>query len=74
MHKPKRGGERLSRSLKPKLGDIKVVVVEFTRCYWTIKDHNVYGKLEDDIVMDVFNVYSQKLGKSFVFKHCYVLL
>lgn len=56
------------------MGGILVFVAKFNRCYRTIKDHDEYGKLEDDVVMDVLNLYNQKLGKSFVFKQWYVLL
>jgi hypothetical protein len=73
-HKPDGGVDRPARSLETKWCDIKVVVAKFTGCYWTIKDVDESGKIEDIIVLDAMNLYKQKCGKAYVFKHCWLLL
>ena len=60
--------------METKWSDIKTVVAKFTCCYWSIKDLDESGKTEDDVVLDAMNLYKQKCGKTFVFKHCWLLL
>jgi hypothetical protein len=73
-HNPKGGVDRPTMSLETKWCDIKVVVAKFTECYWTIEEFDESGKTEYDIVLDAMNLYKQKCGKAFVFKHCWLLL
>ena len=49
-------------------------MAKFTGCYESMKDLDESGKTEDDVVLDAMNLYKQKCGKAFVFKHCWFLL
>ena len=49
-------------------------MAKFSGCYWTIKDLDESGKTKDDIVLDAMNLYNQKCGKTFIFKHFWLLL
>ena len=49
-------------------------MAKFSGCYLSVKDMNESGKSEDDIVLDAMNLYKQKCGKTFVLKHCWLLL
>lgn len=67
-HKLEGGGEKLARSLAMKWGDIKVVVTKFTSCYKAINEQNLFGKLEDDLICDVRDLYKQIVSNGFVFQ------
>ena len=73
-HKPVGGADYPTTSLETKQDDIKVVVARFIGCCWTIKDVGESSTTEDDVVLNVMNLYKQKCGKTFVFKHCWLLL
>ena len=73
-HKPDGGADRPARSLETKWSDIKQAVAKFTGCYESMKGLDESGKSEDDVILDAMNLYKQKCGKAFVFKHCWFLL
>ena len=73
-HKPEGGADRHVRSLETKWSDIKQFVAKFSGFYLSVKNLNESGKNEDDIVLDAMNLYKQKYRKTFVLKHCWLLL
>ena len=73
-HKPEGRTYRPARFLETKWSDIKQYVAKFSGYYLSMKDLNESGKSEDDIVLDAMGLYKQKCGKTFVLKHCWLLL
>lgn len=73
-HKLGRGAKNPTRFLETKCQDVKVVLGKFNAYYDTNKDLDDSRTMKDNNVLNALELYKQKVGKNFVFKHCWVLL
>jgi hypothetical protein len=66
--------ERPARSLETKWGDIKQATNKFIGVHGSIVALNESGKTDDDRIQDAMELFRTKVGKPFLFKHCWFIL
>jgi hypothetical protein len=63
-----------ARSLETKWGDIKQATNKFIGVHGSIVALNESGKTDDDRIQDAMELFRTKVGKPFLFKHCWFIL
>jgi len=69
-HRPSGVEERPLCSLDSKWGIIKHDIAKFCGCYETIKNLEISGTTEEDMIDHALNLYKCQGGNVFIFVHC----